>query len=251
MVGLFIKRFKMNIKRTCVLLVIYSLFFSNLCGQELLKQIEYAYNNLDSLSYIEDIIISFTKTIEEVQKESDDATLELYGFDYEKLNINQRNHILDSIFRILNNSIHAPIGGFPTIQQQIQNFKNEIKSQNPVYVLNLILLEDLSFHIDTSKLRFNLISFDKHNSPIFFVFVIKGKNVEYHSFFPTFSRLVAWNVRKIYKRIMRENPEYLLNCYDLERGNTILYVVRGEIWIYRILQMKKYKLDDYVRQFLS
>ena len=251
MVVLYVKRIKINIKRIYVLLVIYSLFFSNLCGQELIKQIESAYNDLDSISYIEDIIISFTKTIEEVQKESDDATLELYGFDYENLNINQRNHILDSIFRILNNSIHAPKGGFPNIQQQIQNFKDEIKSQTPVYVLNLIFLEDLSFHIDTNELRFNLISFDKHTTPKYYVYVIRGRHVEYHSFFPTFLRLAARNVRKIYKKIMRKSPDYLLNCYDLEGGNTIMYVAKGEIWIYRILQMKKYKLDDYVRQFLS
>ena len=55
---------------------------------------------------------------------------------------------------------------------------------------------------------------------------------------------------KIYKKILRKSPKYLLNCDSLEGGNTIWYVLNDEIYVYRIIQMKEYKLDDYVKKFL-
>ena len=46
---------------------------------------------------------------------------------------------------------------------------------------------------------------------------------------------------------MRKQPKYLLFCPELEGMNTILYVINNEVFIYRIVEMKKYKLDDYMK----
>ena len=47
---------------------------------------------------------------------------------------------------------------------------------------------------------------------------------------------------------MRKQPKYLLFCPDLEGMNTILYVINNEVFIYRIVEMEKYKLDYYMKQ---
>ena len=46
---------------------------------------------------------------------------------------------------------------------------------------------------------------------------------------------------------MRKQPKYLLFCPELEGMNTILYVINNEVFIYRIVEMEKYKLDDYMK----
>ena len=46
---------------------------------------------------------------------------------------------------------------------------------------------------------------------------------------------------------MRKHPKYLLFCPDLEGMNTILYVINNEVFIYRIVEMEKYKLDYYMK----
>ena len=46
---------------------------------------------------------------------------------------------------------------------------------------------------------------------------------------------------------MRKRPKYLLFCPELEGMKTILYVINNEVFIYRIVEMEKYKLDDYMK----
>ena len=46
---------------------------------------------------------------------------------------------------------------------------------------------------------------------------------------------------------MRKHPKYLLFCPDLEGMNTILYVINNEVFIYRIVEMEKYKLNYYMK----
>ena len=46
---------------------------------------------------------------------------------------------------------------------------------------------------------------------------------------------------------MHKHPKYLLFCPDLEGMNTILYVIDNDVYIYRIAQMQKYKLEDYMK----
>ena len=46
---------------------------------------------------------------------------------------------------------------------------------------------------------------------------------------------------------MRKHPKYLLFCPDLEGMNTILYVIDNDVYVYRIIQMQVYKLDDYIK----
>ena len=142
------------------------------------------------------------------------------------------------------------------IEERTNNFISTVKDKSFHYVLNLIFEkheqpEQYPFiQPDTSKLSFNLIYFDKRFRPQFYVFIEEGKFVEYHDFFPTFSKQVARNVPKIYRRILRKNPKYILNCNNLESGNTIMYVLNDEIYVYRIIQTKEYKFDDYIKRFM-
>ena len=46
---------------------------------------------------------------------------------------------------------------------------------------------------------------------------------------------------------MRKHPKYLLFCPELEGMNTILYVINNEVFLYRIVEMEKSKLDDYMK----
>lgn len=46
---------------------------------------------------------------------------------------------------------------------------------------------------------------------------------------------------------MRKHPKCLLFCPELEGMNTILFVINNEVFIYRIVEMEKYELDDYMK----
>jgi hypothetical protein len=193
------------------------------------------------LSYREDLLKQ--KVWEEIHAKYSKAIASAY------ININdsiQRANVIDSIIRELSEI---------TKDRYYSVFVSAIKNNHLHFVLKLRVEKHeypnqySFFQPDTSKLPFDLISFDKCYKPQFYVYIVEGKYVEYHEFFPTFSKQAAKNVPKIYRKILRKKPKYLLNCDNLEGGNTILYVLNDEIYVYRILQMTEYKLDDYVRKF--
>ena len=239
----------MIMKKIFIILLVNNLLVHTLIGQTLIEQIANSYNLLDPVSYIEDIILSYREDLVIRQKEADSGTtLDKLEFrpTYHHLGSIQRQNIIDSLMG--NMSLRSKTW----IDESTNSFISAVKD-NPVhYVLNLTLEkhdQHSFFQPDTSKMQFNLISFDKHFNPQFYVYVVWGKFVEYHDFFPTFSKRAGKNVPKIYKKILRKNPQYLLNCDNLEGGNTIWYVLNDEIYIYRILQMKEYELNDYLKKF--
>lgn len=101
--------------------------------------------------------------------------------------------------------------------------------------------------VDTAKLCFNLFYFDKKYKGRLYVYCVDGKYSSQDEHFITFSRKHARNAPKVFRKIMRKHPKYLLFCPDLEGMNTILYVIDNDIYIYRIVEMQEYKLGNYMR----
>ena len=129
----------------------------------------------------------------------------------------------------------------------IKQFEYKMKSGTPLYVLNLKLKDGQTLQVDTGKLAFNLFYFDKRCKGSLYVYCNDGEYSWKDSGYRTFSRKHARKAPKAFRRIMRKHPKYLLFCPDLEGMNTILYVINNEVYVYRIIQMKKYKLDDYMK----
>jgi hypothetical protein len=228
------------------------MLINTLVGQTLIQQIDAVYSSLDATAYIEDIILSYREDLAVCEQiminHGGDLDVIISRPTYHHLASIERQNMIDSLMR--NMSLRSKT----RIEERTDDFISAVKDKPVHYVLNLMFEKHEQpdqhsfFQPDTSKLNFNLILFDKRFKPQFYVFVVWGKFVEYHRFFPTFSKRAAKNVPKIYQKILRKNPQYLLNCDNLEGGNTILYALNDEIFVYRILQMKEYKLDDYIKK---
>ena len=132
-------------------------------------------------------------------------------------------------------------------ESAIRHFENEVKSGTPLYVLNLKLKDKQTLQVDTGRLAFNLFYFDKRCKGRLYVYCDDGEYSWNDGRFRTFSRPLGRNAPIVFRRIMRKQPKYLLFCPDLEGMNTILYVINNEVFIYRIVEMEKYKLDDYIK----
>ena len=117
----------------------------------------------------------------------------------------------------------------------------------PLYVLNLKLKDKQTLQVDTGRLAFNLFYFDKRCKGRLYVYCYDGKYGWHEDSYRTFSRPLVRNAPKVFRKIMRKQPKYLLFCPDLEGMNTILYVINNEVFIYRIVEMEKYKLDYYMK----
>ena len=129
----------------------------------------------------------------------------------------------------------------------IRHFENEVKSGTPLYVLNLKLKDKQTLQVDTGRLAFNLFYFDKRCKGRLYVYCDDGEYSWNDGRYRTFSRPLGRNAPIVFRRIMRKQPKYLLFCPDLEGMNTILYVINNEVFIYRIVEMEKYKLDYYMK----
>jgi hypothetical protein len=235
-------------RKICIILL-SSFFVHTLNSQILIQQIENAYNALDSASYIDNIILSFREEIEKQQKELDNTTLELYGFDYISMDSFQRQNILDSIDNIRRKSIHFQEVKIWSIEERINEFSNRIRAKTPIYVLNLIPQDKQTLQVDTRNLAFNLFYFDEDYKGSFFVYCKDGQYSWQDTRYRTFSQQLGVNADKVFKKIMQKQPKYLLYCSELEGMNTILYVLNDKIYVYKIVQMQEYELDDYIKTF--
>ena len=113
--------------------------------------------------------------------------------------------------------------------------------------MNLKLKDKQTLQVDTGRLAFNLFYFDKRCKGRLYVYCYDGKYGWHEDGYRTFSRPLVRNAPKVFRKIMRKQPKYLLFCPDLEGMNTILYVINNEVFIYRIVEMEKYKLDYYMK----
>ena len=207
-------------------------------AQTLIEQIERAYSALDSASYINKIVLSYAKWLEKNEEETYKL---LYAPDSDSMKVAQWFNRTDSMYlkylqknKILNESA-------------IRHFENEVKSGTPLYVLNLKLKDKQTLQVDTGRLAFNLFYFDKRCKGRLYVYCYDGKYGWHEDGYRTFSRPLVRNAPIVFRKIMRKQPKYLLFCPDLEGMNTILYVINNEVFIYRIVEMEKYKLDYYMK----
>lgn len=252
-------------------------------SQSLLQQIENSYNALDSISYTESIVESYKeylnlelidafnymnmtpvqrqnaldsimgkyntrelsfredltkkKVLEEIDAKYGDAIANAY------LNLDgsiQRQNTYDSIIIDFSKI---------SMERRYSTFISAIKDKPIHYVLNLMLQDDQTLRVDTGKLAFNLFYFDENYKGSLYVYCKDGQYSGQDARYRTFSRQLSKNAPKVFKRIMRKNPQYLLYCSELEGMNTILYVLNDKIYIYRIIQMEEHELSDYLKIF--
>ena len=227
-------------KRAILFFVISNLFISISTAQTLTEQIEYAYSNIDTASYIDNMILSYAKSFDKMDKNTD-KFLGIIRTDSATLGDIQKYNSVDSIC-----SKYIQRGHTMTAQW-IKEFVNEVKSKMAIFVLNLKVKDERTLQVDTGRLAFNLFYFDKRYKGRLYVYCNDGEYSWKDSGYRTFSRKHARKAPKAFRRIMRKHPKYLLFCPDLEGMNTILYVINNEVYVYRIVEMQEYKLDDYMK----
>ena len=218
-----------------------SLVFCISNAQTLIEQVEHAYSALDSTSYIDNIVLSYSKSLEKGHKETFKLLVDMCSSGVDSLDVAQKQHIADSVY------LEYFKDEKKLDAQKTKSIESEIKSKTPLYVLNLKLKDKQTLQVDTGRLAFNLFYFDKRCKGRLYVYCDDGEYSWNDGRFRTFSRPLGRNAPIVFRRIMRKQPKYLLFCPDLEGMNTILYVINNEVFIYRIVEMKKYKLDYYMK----
>ena len=228
-------------KRVYLIFIMSCLFSSISKAQTLIEQVERAYSALDSTSYIDNIVLSYSKSLEKEHEETFKSFVDICSSGVDSSDIVQKQHIADSIYlRYFKDDITWN-------DQEVKKFANEVRAGTPLYVLNLKLKDKQTLQVDTSRLAFNLFYFDKRCKGRLYVYCDDGEYSGIDSRYRTFSRPLGRNAPKVFRKIMRKHPKYLLFCPELEGINTILYVINNEVFLYRIVEMEKYKLDDYMK----
>ena len=227
-------------KRIGLIFIISCLFFGISKAQTLIEQIEQAYSTLDSATYIDNIISSYTRWIEKTTEETYKL---LHCPDSDSIEVIQWFNRIRTDSMYLKHLQKSKFLNRPGIKQ----FEYKMKYGTPLYVLNLKLKDRQTLQVDTGKLAFNLFYFDKRCKGRLYVYCDDGEYSWNDGRYRTFSRPLGRNAPIVFRRIMRKQPKYLLFCPDLEGMNTILYVINNEVFIYRIVEMEKYKLDYYMK----
>jgi len=240
-VALYTKWIKVNMKRVYLIFIMNSLIFCISNAQTLIEQIERAYSALDSTSFIDNIVLSYSKSLEKEHEETFKSFVDICSSGVDSSDVVQKQHIADSIY------LRYFKDDKTWNDQEVKKIANEVRAGTPLYVLNLKLKDKQTLQVDTSRLAFNLFYFDKRCKGRLYVYCDDGEYSGLDSRYRTFSRRLGRNAPKVFRKIMRKRPKYLLFCPELEGMNTILYVINNEVFIYRIVEMEKYKLDDYMK----
>ena len=217
------------------------LFLSISKAQTLIEQIERAYSALDSTSFIDNIVLSYSKSLEKEHEETFKSFVDMCSSGVDSSDVVQKQYIADSIY------LRYFKDDKTWNDQEVKKNANEVRAGMPLYVLNLKLKDKQTLQVDTGRLAFNLFYFDKRCKGRLYVYCDDGEYSGIDSCYRTFSRPLGRNVPKVFRKIMRKHPKYLLFCPELEGMNTILYIINNEVFLYRIVEMEKYKLDDYMK----
>ena len=223
-------------KRVYLIFIMNSLIFCISNAQTLIEQIERAYSALDSTSFIDNIVLSYSKSLEKEHEETFKSFVDICSSD-----VVQKQHIADSIY------LRYFKDDKTWNEQEVKKFAIEVRAGTPLYVLNLKLKDKQTLQVDTGRLAFNLFYFDKRCKGRLYVYCDDGEYSWNDGRFRTFSRPLGRNAPIVFRKIMRKHPKYLLFCPELEGMNTILYVINNEVFLYRIVEMEKYKLDDFMK----
>jgi hypothetical protein len=174
----------------------------------------------------------------------------MYDEIYQKYDSDMRMHLLDSIKN------KERIFSEKWITEQYDNFISNISNKRKIwFLLNTKIERDTISNTnkylikpDTSKMCFNIYIFGKYSFPDS---SIDFENGEFQGYGPfgTFSQIIAKKGSVAFKRIMKKQPKYLLYCYQLEQMNTIMYVLDDKIYVYRVVEMEEYELNEYLKKF--
>ena len=85
-------------KRVSLIFIMSSLFFCMSNAQTLMEQIERAYSALDSTSYIDNIVLSYSKSLEKGHKETFKLLVDICSSGVDSLDVAQKQHIADSVY---------------------------------------------------------------------------------------------------------------------------------------------------------
>ena len=85
-------------KRVYLIFIMSSLFFCISNAQTLIEQIERAYSALDSTSYIDNIVLSYSKSLEKGHKETFKLLVDMCSSGVDSLDVAQKQHIADSVY---------------------------------------------------------------------------------------------------------------------------------------------------------
>lgn len=227
-------------RRICLFIVMCCLFSCCLHAQTLIEQIEQAYNSLDSTAYINEMVMSYAKYLKKEQEENYQLFLELSGTP-DSTGVYHRNERVDRMYsKFLTESEISNV-------QYLKRFENTLKTSSPTFLLNLKMKDDQTLQVDTGRLAFNLFCFDKKYEGDLYVYCDDGEYSWDDARYRTFSKKFGKNAPKVFRRIMRKHPKYLLYCTEWESMNAIFYLLNNEIYVYRIIEMQEYTLDDYVK----
>ncbi|MBR6286231.1 MAG: hypothetical protein IKR18_04475 [Bacteroidaceae bacterium] len=222
-------------KRLFLTIIISSLFGGVLSAQTLVEQIERAYRTLDSTAYIDNVILSYAKLLDA----RTERTRETY---FQKIHTNGVTFGIDSVY--VDNMYYRHKA---SDVQKVKEFENDVKSETPLYVLNLKIKDKHTLQVDTGKLNFNLFYFDKKYKGRLYVYCNNGEYSWQDSRYISFSRKLGRNAPKVFWRIMHKHPKCLLYCPDLDM-NTVFYVLDDTVYVYKIIQLKEYTLDEYLKK---
>ena len=230
-------------KKIFAILIFNNLFALSSNSQSLIQQIHEAYKAIDSVMYIENIIQSYIEEDKKKSKESYEFSLILSSIDLNHKDSMHRKIIIDSLHNYYLNDTKK------WREDRVNNFSSSLEDESVQYVLNLIIQDGNKLKVDTGKLRFNLFYFDNDFKGRLFIYTENGRYSWHDSRYRTFSRKLGRNAPRVFRRIMRKKPQYLLYCPALEGMNTILYMKEDRIFVYRIVQMKEYELNDYIERY--
>lgn len=188
------------------------LSFQYLIAQSNLALIEEKYKQLDSLSYLNSVKEAIRRSSTYLFEEPTEDTV---------------NRINDKI-------------------------KNGINGYNIKFVLRVDLdtsrLNSNNYLLlDDSKYPFDIYCYDDKFNPRFFVYFNKDELDNFGNAYQTIELKYAKKLKAAIKRILKKKPKHILFSYFLP--NSILYIKDQELYVYRVLQSKEYKIDDYVAKF--
>ena len=156
-------------KRVYLIFIMSSLVFCISNAQTLIEQIERAYSALDSTSYIDNIVLSYSKSLEKGHKETFKLLVDMCSSGVDSLDVAQKQHIADSVY------LEYFKDEKKLDAQKTKSFESEIKSKTPLYVLNLKLKDKQTLQVDTGRLAFNLFYFDKRCKGRLYVYCDDGE----------------------------------------------------------------------------
>lgn len=244
MVVLFFKGNK-EMRKMYIIMSILLIEF-NVNSQSLLQDIENKYAKLDSINYIENIKLSYKNKLDKVRTE----TLHLLKEISFK---NKLNSNMTKLKTTIPNYLNKQDSNEDNLENKnISEFNSELsRYKSPVYVLNLVLKKNernycYELQVDSNKLCFNLFYFGRNYKKGLYVFVEDGQYNWHSEYYSTFSTVFAENVPNAFKKILLLKPKYLLLCSQFEGMNTILYVLNGQIYVYRIVENETYELKKYM-----